>query len=164
MPLTSRPTAEEIIDGVQSTLTAHVLPALPEDAAVARNRLTSAAGMLAYLRERWDGTVQELVEEIESLEQFLDGVVAPLHEHGHAELGTRIAQLAAGEAEDLRVSTLMQRSDDLQAGLFDLFLLVDREHDGGGALGTLRPRVLEALAGYNRRRLPGDGGRGAPQR
>ena len=152
MALISRPTPEEMLSGVARSLTSGLAPELTTD--YTRAQLGSALGLLAYLGRQFDSAVQELVEEIESFEAALAASEPELRAAGHDAVGERVAGVIATAASDLRVSTLMQRSDALQEVLLAVLLVAEAAADGGdGALSSVRARIRGELVAYNARRL-----------
>lgn len=152
MALISRPTPEEMLSGVARSLTSAIAPELTTD--YTRAQLGSALGLVAYLGRQFDSAVQELVEEIESFEAALAASEPELRAAGHPATGERVAGVIATAASDLRVSTLMQRSDALQEVLLAVLLVAEAAADGGdGALSSVRARVRGELVAYNARRL-----------
>jgi hypothetical protein len=150
--LHTRPTPEELLDGVIRTLDRQVRPALED--AVARDALASASGILRYLRAHWDGAAAGLVEEVEALEALMREAAPTVRAAGDEELAGRIEASAAGSggAGARAHSALAARSEALHEALLGLVLAVERA-EAGSALGALRPRALAELEGVNRRRL-----------
>ncbi len=153
MSLTGNPTPQQVLEGIRSSLRNEVLPALQgEQAAVARNRLTMALTMLAWVAAHWDGSAALLVEEIQALEALLGESDAPLEDAGFGEAAARMREIVGDKRGSLLLSDLIKRSDALQEGLLDLARIVTS--DGcPQPLSSLRERVCAELTAFNRRRL-----------
>jgi hypothetical protein len=147
--LISRPTPDEILSGVARSLTSALAPDLSTD--YARAQLGSALGLLSYLEQQFDSAVQDLVDEIEGFEAALAASEPNLRAAGEDAIGQRIVGLLATPASDLRVSTLMQRSDELQEGLLAALIVAETAAERSSLTGVVA-RIRRELVGYNARR------------
>ena len=71
--------------------------------------------------------------------------VLTLREAGHAATAAALTAPARDEVPDLRVSTLLQRSDELQEALLGALLVVEREADNGVTVLAPARRQLRAV-------------------
>jgi hypothetical protein len=151
VPLIGRPTPEEILTGVARSLTSALAPDLSTDYAQAQ--LGSALGLLSYLGRQLDSAVEDLVREIEGFEAALGASEPDLRAAGEDAMGQRIGGVLATPATDLRVSTLMQRSDSLQEVLLAVLIVAEAAGErGDDALTGVVTRIRSELVGYNARR------------
>jgi hypothetical protein len=151
MTVLARPTPLEIAAGVEKALTLRVIPELQTD--YARAQLASTVELLHYLAREFDGAVQTLLDEIDALESARAETAQTLREAGHADTADALTAPARNQVPDLRVSTLLQRSGELQEALLAALLVVEREVDNGAtALAPARRQLHAVLEDLNERR------------
>lgn len=143
MTILARPTPLEIAAGVEKALTRRVIPELQTE--YARALVVSALDLLHYLAREFDGAVQTLLDEIEALESACAETALTLREAGYDATAAALTATARDEVSDLRVSTLLQRSDELQEALLSALLVVEREADNGVTALALARRQLHAV-------------------
>lgn len=151
MIVLARPTPLEIADGVEKALTGRVMPELQTD--YARAQVASTLELLHYLAREFDGAVQTVLDEIDALERARAETAQTLREAGHDAIADALTAPARGALSDVRVSTLLQRSDELQEALLAALLVVEREADNGvTALAAARRQLHAVLEDHNKRR------------
>ena len=139
-----RPNGEELVRGVQRSLTTYILPEI--QSAYARTELMLVLGLLGILASDWDSAAQRLVDDNASLRA--------LALRGAEALDSADASLAAGLAEDLRslageaepslrLSDLSAANGRLRGAIGRLGVLL--EDADTPALGELRAAVIEHL-------------------
>ncbi len=154
-----RPTTGELLRGVRLGLAEHVLPALPDGAAV--RQLKASLHILRRIERSWDRLPAYLEADNMDISDTLGGLVAELAERGggYPELSRRLASppepapLPAGVC-DARLARLMAVNGALQSALadFDRVWRADRELDPGARqavahrLHALHRRMLERAA------------------
>jgi hypothetical protein len=143
MTVLARPTPLEIAAGVEKALTRRVIPELQTE--YARAQVASALELLHYLAREFDGAVQTLLDEINALESARAETARTLREAGHDATADALTAPAREEVPDLRVSTLLQRSDELQEALLAALLEIEREADSGASELAPARRQLHAL-------------------
>ncbi len=152
MTLIDHPTPSEMLELTARALTETVGPELATD--YARSQLGAAVGLLRYLADHVDGAAQELLDATAELAGALEVAAPALTRAGHGWLAERIAALAAESAPDVRLSTLLRRSDALQSALLDVLLVVEPAVEAGDArLAGARDAARAALVAANARRL-----------
>jgi hypothetical protein len=134
MALHGRPSPEELLDGAIASLRDTVLPALADE--VAADRLRSVLAVLAYLRQRWDRAVADLVEEAEGIE-------------GALRLAGREPPPAAS---GLDYRALAARADALHEALLEALLQAERGEAGDEGAVALEALRAELAAVARRRR------------
>ena len=135
-----RPNGEELLRGVQSSLTTYVLPEL--QTAYARTELMLVQALLGILASEWDSGAQRLVDDNAALRELaLRGAEAL--DSADASLAGELRALA-GEAEpSLRLSDLAAANGRLRGAIGRLGALL--EGTDTPALGELRAAVIEHL-------------------
>jgi hypothetical protein len=151
MTVLARPTPLEIAAGVEKALTRRVMPELQTE--YARAQVASALELLHYLAREFDGAVQTLLDEINALESARAETAHTLREAGHDATADALTAPARDEVPDLRVSTLLQRSDELQEALLGALLQIEREADSGASeLAPARRELRAVFEDLNERR------------
>lgn len=139
-----RPNGEELVRGVQSSLTTYILPEL--QSAYARTELMLDLVLLGILASDWDSAAQRLVDD--------NAALRALALRGAEALDSTDVSLAGGLAEDLRslageagaslrLSDLSAANGRLRGAIGRLGALL--EDADTPALGELRAAVIEHL-------------------
>ncbi len=143
-----RPAPDEIIRGVQHSLAAQIVPALPAPYAAAQAGY--ASHVLSALLALSDGAAQQLVDDNAALRALL-AHAATLVDGCAAGLAAAGRQAAAEQDADVRLSTLAPANDRLRA-LVSRFVPLAVAPDAPAGLLTL---LLDALETSAQRRLVG---------
>jgi hypothetical protein len=141
-----RPTAEEILRGVQRSLREYVLPELKAPHAAAE--VQYAITLLGMLAAEWDDAAQRLAEDNASLRALAGRLAEPLAARDPA-LASALRAAAADRDPDLRLTTLASANDRLR-GLLARVAPAAVEPDGALAQdirGELRAGVRRRPAG-----------------
>ena len=135
-----RPNGEELLRGVQSSLTTYVLPEL--ETAYARTELMLVQALLGILASEWDSGAQRLVDDNAALRELARRGGEAL-DSADASLSGELRSLS-GEAEpSLRLSDLAAANGRLRGAIGRLGALL--EGTDTPALGELRAAVIEHL-------------------
>lgn len=135
-----RPNGEELLRGVQSSLTTYVLPEL--QTAYARTELMLVQALLGILASEWDSGAQRLVDDNAALRELARRGGEAL-DSADASLSGELRSLS-GEAEpSLRLSDLAAANGRLRGAIGRLGALL--EGTDTPALGELRAAVIEHL-------------------
>lgn len=106
-----RPGAEEIIRGVQRSLSVHVLPEVSSPYAQAQ--VNYALFLLNALAAEWDGAAQRLVEDNAAVRDWLGAAAARIAARD-AAVAEELRAAAVEQESDLRISTLARANDRLR--------------------------------------------------
>ena len=135
-----RPNGEELVRGVQSSLTTYILPEL--QSAYARTELMLDLALLGILASDWDSAAQRLVDDNAALRDLaLRGAEAL--DSTDASLAGELRSLAGGAVPSLRLSDLAAANGRLRGAIGRLGALL--EGADTPALGELRAAVIEHL-------------------
>ena len=135
-----RPNGEELLRGVQSSLTTYVLPEL--QTAYARTELMLVQALLGILASEWDSGAQRLVDDNAALRELaLRGAEAL--DSADAALAGELRSLAVESDPSLRLSDLSAANGRLRGAIGRLGALL--EGTDTPALGELRAAVIEHL-------------------
>ncbi|MCH7719161.1 MAG: hypothetical protein IIB21_06790 [Chloroflexi bacterium] len=135
-----RPNGEELLRGVQSSLTTYVLPEL--QTAYARTELMLVQALLGILASEWDSGAQRLVDDNAALRELaLRGAEAL--DSADASLAGELRSLAGEADSSLRLSDLSAANGRLRGAIGRLGALL--EGTDTPALGELRAAVIEHL-------------------
>ena len=135
-----RPNGEELLRGVQSSLTTYVLPEL--QTAYARTELMLVQALLGILASEWDSGAQRLVDDNAALRELaLRGAEAL--DSADAALAGELRSLAGESDPSLRLSDLSAANGRLRGAIGRLGALL--EGTDTPALGELRAAVIEHL-------------------
>ena len=135
-----RPNGEELLRGVQSSLTTYVLPEL--QTAYARTELMLVQALLGILASEWDSGAQRLVDDNAALRDLaLRGAEAL--DSAAAALAGELRSLAGETDPSLRLSDLSTANGRLRGAIGSLGVLL--EGADTPALGELRAAVIEHL-------------------
>ena len=145
-----RPSHMELIQGLQATLMADVLPELKS--AYAQWQTQMALLVLGVLALEWDGAVQDLLDENRNLRDLFRRAAQAVEGLGHDD-STPLADLAAdlkgkaqeADAEPYTISALAARNGDLRALLTRLLAACEDVAEPRGR-ESLRPLRDEAYA------------------
>ncbi len=101
-----RPNGEEVLRGIQGSLTAYVLPEL--QSAYARTELMLALGLLGLVADEWDATAQRLVDGNAALRELARHAADALSATpgSEAALADEVRSLGAETDSSLRLSEL----------------------------------------------------------
>ena len=99
-----RPNGEELLRGIQRTLTTYILPEL--QTAHGRVELMLAQALLGVAAAEWDGAAQRLVDDNAALRELAHRGAEALGEGKHATLGEELRSLADEDDASLRLSDL----------------------------------------------------------
>ena len=147
-----RPNGEELLRGIQSTLTTYILPEL--QTAHGRLELMLTQALLGVAAAEWDGAAQRLVDENAALRKLAHRGAEAVPEEEHATLGEELRSLADEDDPSLRLSdlsavngrlldalarlcALLEPTDELRRGVIDHL----RAEAESRSLSLLGPRV-----------------------
>ena len=116
-----RPNGEELLRGIQSTLTTYILPEL--QTAHGRVELMLAQALLDVAAAEWDGAAQLLVDDNAALRELAHRGVEALGGAEHATLGEELRSLADEDDPSLRLSDLSAANGRLLDALARLCVL-----------------------------------------
>jgi hypothetical protein len=108
-----------------------------------------SAGILGMIAEDWDRAASRRVEENRAVRGLFRGAVGLALEAG---LAARLAALAEGNDDDLRLSALEAGNEALRAALIELHVAVEAM-DGAAAKGLNDAIWRELAASTERRRM-----------
>ena len=139
-----RPNGEELLHGIQGSLTTYILPEL--QSAYARTELMLVLVLLGILASDWDSAAQRLVDDNAALRalalrgaEAFDSTDASLA----GGLGEDLRSLSGGAAASLRLSDLTAANGRLRGAIGRLGVLL--QDADAPALGELRAAVIEHL-------------------
>ncbi len=135
-----RPNGEELLRGLQGSLSTYILPEL--QSAYARSELMITSALLGIVAAQWDGAAQRLVDGNAALRELARrGADALAGED--AVLADELRALADDADPSVRLSDLSAANDRLRAALGRLsVLLLERD---APALVELRTALFEHL-------------------
>ena len=143
------PTGEELLRGVQGTLTTYVLPEV--QSAYARSEMMIAQVLLGMVANEWDGAAQRLVDGNATLRALARRVGEALGNAGEelgggaTALATELRSLAAGVDASVRISELTDSRDALRAAIGRAGVLA--QGSDTPAMRSLRREIIEHLRG-----------------